>query len=221
MNYLGTLRTRRVADYVSLASGDAQFDLPLGDPIRLIGVYAYEAATDDGSDITRVQLGNDRNDNYYFDLDWPDFLDFNRNLFGAEIFHTARLLQTDAENWACRIGYIRQVVLEPIYSPSDANDTFSTFNASAYLGDRVTIQIRDADITAGAETFVVATADYRIQATAFGKSPSFFGVIPFHYQDEPENYLPAPKDSKVRLTLTQGGAGGTIRPLVQTVKRYS
>lgn len=219
--YMGTLTTKRIKDFTSLAAGDDLTDLPRNNPIRAIGVYAYEANTADGTDVTRVQLRANNGERVLFDADWPNFLDINRNLFGCEIFHTARLLQTDAETWDCRLGYVRQVVIEPIYTPSDANDTFSTFNASGYTGDRITIQIRDADVTAGAETFAVATADYRMQVTAYGKSPSFFGLIPFLYQDVKDWYLQSNQYSKLELLLTQGGAGATVRVSLQELRQFN
>lgn len=220
LNYGGTLVTRTIKAFTSVASGDDTTDIDIQDPIRLVAIYAYESATEDGTDVTRVRLEANSGEYDVWQGDWQNLLDYNRSMFWANIRHTARLLNTDAETWLSRLGNIKHYNIEPLYTPSTANDTFSVFVVSAIAGDRLTFKISDVDVTAGSETHADATADYALYVSAEGDSPSYFGCIPFFAYDEPQYYLNPKAYDKLRLILTQGGAGATVRNSIQFLKRY-
>lgn len=217
-SYLGTLITKTIKAFTSAASGDDATKLSLLNRIRNIGIYAYEANVSDLTDITRVLLRANAGDQILFDADILQFYQLNRELFGAEIVHTARLFAQDNDTFDTRIGNIAVWDISIALAMSDANDTFSLVNIDAYTGDRVVIGLQDADITAGAETFATRATDTELYITTRSFGPSYFGLIPFMYVDAPEGYLNTLAYSELEVVLTQGGAGADTRISTQELE---
>lgn len=220
LNYAGTLKTRRINTFTSVASGDQEVELPDNLDIRAIGVYAYEAAVADGTDVTRVVLEDKSTGKKLFDADWDDFIHINRELFGSEVSHTIRAFLQDTETLNTRIGEILGLDVTYLGDVTLATDLFELVRVDTITGDRLTFNLSQVDVTAGAEDIVTHAVDEDVLVTVHGKSPSYFGLIPFMYQDVREAYLRTANYGKPTVILTQGGAGATCYVSIQEAKSY-
>lgn len=220
LNYAGTIVTRTVEAFTSVASGDNTTDIDILDPIRAVGVYAYEASVEDGTDVTRVRLEANSGEFDIWQGDWKNLIAYNKSLFWGRVVHNAHLLLTNNETWNCRLGNVKQFSIEVLETTDLADDSFQLFRVDAITGDLLTFDGADVDITADSEVITATSADSDLYVSVEGDSPSYFGLLPFYMNDEPGSYLNPREFDKLRLILTQGGAGATVRNSIQFVKTY-
>lgn len=220
LNYAGTLVTRTIESFTSVASGDNTTDVDILDPIRAIGVYGYEAAVEDGTDITRVRLEANSGEYDLWQGDWQDLLDYNKTLFWSMIEHNFHAFLHDTDTLLTRLGHIQSLSVTVNEDVVVASDTFPVVNVDTITGDRLTFNVSTATIAAGSEALTALTSDQDLLVSAKGDSPSYFGLLPFMHQDEPGGYLNPRNYDKLRLILTQGGAGATVRNAIQFLKTY-
>ena len=119
-----------------------------------------------------------------------------------------------------RHGDIRGWAIHSTIPDVDATDVFYLHKVDGVSGDQLTLCIMAADITAGAETFVTYATDSDVYIQVWGKSPSYFGVIPYDYNDTPGSYLFTGAYGKPTVIMTQGGAGAAVYVSVQEFKVY-
>lgn len=220
LSYKGTLTSRTIKAFTSLASGDDPTKITVADPIRRISVYAYEAATEDATDITRVRLVANSGEYDLFACDWQDFLDLNRYKHYADIPHSAILLWADTNLFLSRIGHVKAVALNNFFIDDQAGDITYPRQISAITGDQLTLNASAIDTTEGAATHVTDPTARVNFITVRGDSPSYFGFIEFAATDYGAGYLDPNEFSDLQLVLTQGGAGGNIRIGVQCLHQY-
>jgi hypothetical protein len=218
--YRGTLVTRRVKEITTVASGEDATILNNAFPMRAIGVYVYEANTEDNTDVATISLeANDRRVKL-FTLDWPEFLSFNETLFGAhEIIHNFNLLWQNADTIDVRLGRILSWSLSPVVASEIGTDTNLVATISALTGDRMTLSSSIVTETTTTTPEAADTTDRRYQLSVRGRGPSFFGIIPFLYQDSPDGYLKSNEYSNLTLFATQAGAGGTYSVITQELQQ--
>ncbi len=219
LTYGGTLITRTIKNFTSIASGDEATNIDIMDPIRAVGIYAYEAGIEDGVDITRVTLEANNGEYNLLSVDWDNFLQMNRHLFGARIVHNFRTLVQNNDTMNVRLSAIKQWSLALLETPSVAADTFLVYRIDAIAGDLLTFAGAEADITAGAETFTDHATDNPIYLSVEGETPSYFGLIPYFQNDEGAGYLNPALFDKLRLLLSQGAAGAAVRISLQYLKQ--
>jgi hypothetical protein len=217
--YKGTLVTRRISEDTSAASGELAKELPTSFPYRFIGVYAYEAATEDGTDVTRVELlANDRRLTL-FSADWPEFLSITAAMLGgAQVAHAMRLLAQDNDTIDVRHGNIRSYSLALHEAAEIGTDTDLIAGVDANTGDRMTLAMSVVTETTTTTPIATDSTDRDIFLTVWGLVPSFFGLIPFFQKDEPAGYLPSSDFDKLEAVLTQGGAGATVSVITQELQ---
>lgn len=218
--YRGTLVTRRIEQFTSAASGDKSVELPPDTTIRNVGVYAYEAAIEQGVDITRVQIRDTAKDIGYFDADWPDFVNVGYMGRNSLIRHAARLFLQDTDTWATRLGNIERYGLQVFEDVSIANDTFIVFRADTVAGDTLTFNSSLAKLTAASEDLTARATDDDVFAWAEGKGPGHFGIAPFGWHADPERWLKTADLSKPFVILTQGGADADVRVSIQELRTF-
>jgi hypothetical protein len=221
LNYQGTLITRTVEDFDSAASGDNVTDIDITDPIRAVGIYAYEAGVEDGTDITRVRLEANSGEYDIFAGDWFDLLEYDKMLFWSRIVHNFRLFAQNNDTIDTRLGRIRQYSIELNENSEIAADQSLQYTIDAIAGDRMTFAGSLLDIVAGSEEVAADATDRDIYLSVEGDSPSYFGLIPFMMIDEPNFYLNPKEFDKLRLILTQGGAGADVRVSLQFLKNLT
>jgi len=220
LSYNGTLVKRRIRSFTSALSGEEEIELPGNSIIRAVGVYAYEAGIADGTDITDIDFEDKSSGKSYFAAGWDDFIHYNQQLFGCEINHHAVLLLANDEVWNSRIGEVLNYSVEEFDTPDPATDNWNIARVDAITGDELTFALANADITAASEILTDQTADVTLKVTVTGKSPSYFGLIPFNHEDQPSAWLDTGGLGKPTVILTQGGAGASIYVSVQEYKRF-
>jgi len=219
--YLGTLITKTIKVFTSVASGDEPTDVDVFDSVRAIGVYAYENNVADGVDINRVRLVANGGEFDIFQGDWDNFTEFNRQNFGCDITHRFKLLAQDTDVLATRLSDPREYSVSNGTITDIAGDIFVIAGLITPTGDNLTLSIGDGDITAGAETYVTSVTNRIYYVSVTGRSPSYFGLIPYMWPDEPQGYLKVNDYNKLELILTQGGADAAVRISVQTLKQVA
>lgn len=221
LTYRGTLVTVRRKEITTAASGQDITEIIRRFPIRLIGLYCWESATEDGVDVTRVELLANSGVKTLYAADWPEALSGNRELFGMGfVRHQMRLLSKDAEVIDTRIGRISEqsaLISETAEIGADTNLIFTT---TTIAGDRLTItqSVVTETTTTTPEAADTVLRDVFLAVGTFG--PSFYVVLPFHMPDVPESYLPATAYNKLEVYATQGGAGGTYGVTVQELATF-
>lgn len=209
-DYLGTLTHKTLKAFTSAASGDDQTLIPRGNLLRQLLVFAYEAAIEDGVDITNVKLDLNNDEQILFNLAWNDLN--NVNAFTNWVNHEENImaLTTDAQTKATDVARIKSVSVSSQAAMSDANDTFELVKVTTVAGDTITIDQKAADITAGAETFATEATLRNTFIQVVGEGLSHAVVCDFSQAGE-QNLLNTSQYEQVRLTLTQGGAGAAVR----------
>ncbi len=218
--YKGTLKCRQLKAFTSLASGDDETELPDGIDIRNIGIYAYETAVADGTDITKVILEDKASGEKLFESDWPQLMDLSRELHGASIIHDFELFALDNDTLATRMGEIQGWSIEATIPDVDATDIFYLAKFDAIAGDRLTLCYMKGTIVAAGESLATQATDGQIFVRVWGKSPSYFGLIPYDYMDVPGTYLKTSSYGKPTVVLSQGGADAAVKVSVQELKFY-
>lgn len=217
--YIGTLATRTIKTFTTAASGDDETDITIRNPIRAIGIYAYEPGIAFATDITRIRLVANSGE---FDIFWADAIDFeamNHLLFGGNIDYSAILFLQDADTWDSRISRIAAWSLAIEADVSVSGDTFEIIQVDTVAADRLTFNAAQADITAGAETFTDFATDQALRINVRGLMPSFFGLMPFGYNGDVSEYLNPRDYSDLRVILTNGGVGADARISIQELLR--
>ena len=98
------------------------------------------------------------------------------------------------------------------------NDEFNGVFVDGIAGDTLTFDAFNIDVTAGSETVTALTADEAIFASAWGKSPSYFGFIPFVGEDNPKGWLDTSLFGKPTVIHTNGNAAGAAYVSIQEVR---
>ena len=216
-DYRGTLSHKTVRAFTSAASGDDQTLIPRGNLLRQVMVYAYEAAIEDGVDVTRVKFDLNNEERVPYNFAWNDLRDINS--YSNWVVHTENILafcaDTDVVN--TKVSKIQSVNVAEKFVYTLATDLISFRRATVTAGDAVTIEGSTAKLTAGTEDL---TADATARATYLsvtGEGLSYAVVLDFSSLGE-QSILNTSEFDQVRLTLTQGGAGADVRVSTQEVR---
>lgn len=216
----GTLVTRRINAYTSVASGEQEIELPSNSMIREIGNYVYETNLADGTNVSKVVLEDKASGMKLFEADWDDFIHLNRELYGAEIVHMWRLLAQNNDTLKTRIGEMLGYDIDVHHAVDTTDDSFQIARIDTHTGDQITLDVNDVDVTAGSEVIGAHAADLDIFLKVVGKSPSFFGLIPFDYGPESGGYLNTADFGKLAVIHTQGNAGAACYVSIRELRRF-
>ena len=220
LNYRGSLITRRIKNFTSLASGEDETEIPTRNPLRAIGVFAYESAIADNVDITKLVFSDRATGKEMFSAGWDDFANLNYLLFGSNIEYMYNLLIQNNDALNTRIGNVLFHALSTMVVSDLSDDSFQRTVVDAIAGDQLTFDSADVDVTAGSEVITANTVDLRVQALVKGKFPSNFGLIPFLYDDNWEGWLDLKDAGRPVVTLTQGAAGAEVNISIQEGRRF-
>jgi len=215
--YLGTLTHKTLRSFTSAASGDEQTLIPRGNLLRQLLVFAYEAAIEEGVDITNVKFDLNNDEQVRANIPWLDLNNINK--LDNWVLHKESILAftKDTDTIDTDVARIKSASVSSQATMSDANDTFEITKVTTIAGDRVTIDQKAADITAGAETFATDATGRNTILTVEGEGLSHAVVIDFSKAGD-QNLLNTSNFDQVRLTLTQGGAGANVRVSTQEVR---
>lgn len=216
-DYLGTLSTKTIRNFTSAASGDEQTLIPRGNLVRQIMVYAYEAAIEDGTDITRVKMDVNNNERVMWDMAWRDLQDVNK--YDNWIIHEEKIraFVADTDTLDSKVSRIRAVHVSENFAASAANDEIYFRRVASIAGDTLTFEGMKADITAGAEDLTADATGRNVYVTVEGEGLSHGVILDFAKAGE-EAVLNSSEYDQVRVTLTQGGAGADVRISTQEIR---
>jgi len=216
-DYRGTLSHKTVRAFTSAASGDDQTLIPRGNLLRQVMVYGYEAAIDDGTDVTRVKFDLNNEERVPYNIAWNDLRDLNS--YSNWVVHEENIVafcaDTDVIN--SKVSRIQHVGVSEKFVYTLANDLISFRRVTSITGDALTIEGSTGKLTAGAEDL---TADATARATMLqvkGEGLSHAVILDFAGLGE-QSILNTSEFDQVRLTLTQGGAGADVRISTQEVR---
>jgi phosphotransferase system IIB component len=193
--YGGTLVHKTIKAFTSAASGDDQTLLPRGNNLRQLLVYAYEAAIEDGVDITRVKFDLNNQERVLVDAKFSDIQGVNK---------IDRWVKHEEEILCAR-------------DTTEVENTFVSRIASVNLQTTTAADIIQATVIAGDAVTVTGTITTPFHMAVVGYGVSHAAVLDFAKQGE-QNLLNTAEFDQLQLTLTQGGAGADVRVSTQEVR---
>jgi len=217
--YQGTVKTTNVRAFTTAASGDEEVDLPRGLPYWRMIVSAYEAAIEAGTDVTNVKLDVNNLEKVYINSPWDDLAELNQIWYNLWPEYVAHLFRSDTDTVATMLSNIQSYSLDVHEDVSITNDTFVLDRIDTIAGDTITINSSEADITAGAEDLTAYTTDHDMMLRVLGRGLPHAVVLDFERMLA-AGVLESSAFDRVRLTLTQGGAGGAGRVLLQEIRKF-
>lgn len=215
--YLGTLTHKTLRAFTSAASGDEQTLIPRGNLLRQLMVFAYEAAVEPAANITNVKFDLNNDEQVRANIAWNDLNNINALDNWVNHVETILAFTKDTDTIDTDVARIINVSVSSQATMSDANDTFELTKVTTIAGDRITIDQKAADITAGAETFATDATGRSTLIRVEGEGLSHAVVLDFAKSGE-QNMLNTAQFDQVRLTLTQGNAGAAVRISSQEVR---
>jgi hypothetical protein len=193
--YGGTLVHKTVKAFTSAASGDDQTLLPRGNMLRSLLVYAYEAAIEDGTDITRVKFDLNNQERVLVDAKFVDLQHVNR-----------------VERW---IHHVEEILCAR--DTTEVENTLVSRISCVQLQTTTAADIIQATVVAGDAVTVTGTITTPFWMHVDGYGLSHACVVNFAEQGE-ANLLNTSEYDQLQLTLTQGGAGADVRVSTQEVR---
>lgn len=218
-DYRGTLSHKTLSAFTSAASGDNQTLIPRGNLLRQLLVYAYEAATEDGVNITRVKFDLNNNERQMYDIAWKDLQDINR--FDGWVEHEESILAftVDGDTIDTEVARIKSAFAVGQATFDDANDEVYLRYVKTIAGDRITMEGVKEDTTAGAESASADATGRNTQVFTRGSGVSHAVVLDFAKAGD-DQLLNTSQYDQVRVTLTQGDAGADVRISSEEVRVF-
>jgi len=215
--YRGTLSHKTVRSFTSAASGDDQTLIPRGNLLRSVLIYAYEAATEDGLNISRVKFDLNNEERVPFNIAWKDLQDLNSYENWITHIENIKAYCADTDTIDSKVAKIQSVSVAENFVYTIATDLLQFRRVTVLAGDRLTIEGSQGKWTAGTEDL---TADVTARSTLLrvvGEGLSHAVILPFADLGE-ENVLNTSEFDQVRVTLTNANAGGDVRISTQEIR---
>jgi hypothetical protein len=216
--YRGTLSTKTAKAFVAAASGDDQTYLPKGNLLRQVLIYAYEAGTEDGGAITRVKLDLNNGERELFNIAWNDLSDMNTYENWVNHTENIRAVLADTDTLATGVARIGVVNVSENVAGVVATDDIYFRRVTAIAGDTLTIEGTKSHTTAGAEDLTADATGRNTYVSVQGRGLSHAVVLDLSGAGE-SALLNTSNYDQIRLTLTQGNAGGVVRVSTQEVRQ--
>lgn len=220
LSYEGTLALRNLYTHTSVASGDENFDMPGESILRGIGMYCYELAIAEDTDITKIVFKNRRDQQILAELGYDDFIHMTQEEFGGFCERHITDLAQNNDTVVTLMGEILSAIAKPRTAVDTTGDVLVSVIIDAISGDQLTYDVGSVDITAGAETITALASDQIIDCIVKAKFPSHFGALMFNKPDSRVGYWNERDDGNIRLIATQGGAGATVKVSVQELQDW-
>jgi len=206
----GYLRTTQIKSFTTAASGDEVLQLSRLNPYTDLMVYAYEAAIEDGLNITQVELSIDNGRLIPFTGRWVDIQEENQVVLDLDPIEELRAFRADNTTIETRLGRIAAAQITALVdNPAAVSYPFYTVAAAA--GGQLTTS---GVLVAGSALAGTLDATARVLLVrARGQGIGNAIHIPFIYAGRGSlaGVLQAPSFDELKLTLTQGNAGAATR----------
>jgi hypothetical protein len=208
--YLGTISTKTVRAFTSAASGDEPTLIPRGNLLHSLMVYAYEAAIEAQTDISRVKFDLNNDQIQMFNIAWNDLNDINKHDNWVCHVENIRALLADTNTLDTDVERITHVNSQEQFAIDDAGDEIYFRRPLSWVGDRVTFEGDEIDATAGSELIQADAVARNTMVSVEGEGLSHAVVLDFAKAGE-SSLLNTSQFDQVRLITTQAGAGADVR----------
>jgi hypothetical protein len=217
--YRGTLGHKTLYAFTTAASGDEQVPISRGNLLRSVLVSCYEAGIEDGVDLTNVKFDLNNGERVLFDIAWKDLQDWNTQ--DNWIFHEEHILAFLSNDDVINSDVARIVDAQahPQTAVLAASDIEYQARIDAIAGDQLTFDAYTMTIAAGSEVAAADTTDRNVLVYVRGIGFSHAVVLDFAKHGE-AGLLNTQLADQIRLTLTQGAAGGAARVSTQEVRVF-
>lgn len=217
--YQGTLVSRIIENFTTAASGDKTIELPQRWPYRALLVRCYEAAIEDGVDITNVEFSLNNAERTPVNLSWSELHRLNMSLRPCFAERSGWFFRADTDTVDTLISRLRDVVVS-------AQVAENTAQVTTIAGDRLTLKVNAQATQAvdegGAATYTIhadQATDGAIRYRVLGEGLPYTVFVPLNAIDGPP-YFDSNSWDEVELVLTQGAAGGDTDVILQEVQRF-
>jgi len=217
--YEGTLVSRIIENFTTVASGDKVVKPPQRWPWRSLLVRCYEAGIADGTDIDNVEFSLNNGQRTPLDLSWDELHNLNQSLRPVFTRRNGVLYRADTDTVNVLVSRIRQVEVS-------AESAEKSVQVTGIAGDQLTLKVNDQSTQdvdeGGSGTYTIhddETSDQVIRYSVMGEGLPFAIFVPLNVYDEPP-YFDSNAWDEVELTLTQNAAGGDVDVLLQEVQRF-
>ena len=194
----GFIMTKEIFSFTTAASGDQIVDLPLDYPYLSLMVSDLETGIVCGTDINNIKLSLDFDKVIPFDISAADLIALNVQRYGFAIQDIEILPDTTFSVNCDTYKYTRAFAGEP---GATAKMAITTVTAEQIAGTMTTGETGD------------------IHITTMGACPHSCMFIPFGDGKDLEDFLDVKEFKSARLVLTQGGAGGAGKVVIQQLRK--
>lgn len=203
----GYMTAKEEYSFTSAASGTEKIDLPTDYPYRMLLQRAFETGIGLNTDVSNIKVNCDGGRFVPVDMDMLDITQLNGDMFGKfEIPYD--LLRTDADVVSVHLHDVREFFLNAV------ND-LDVGSIDAQTIDQLTIQL--LSLTA-VPAIAKSAVDTQLKLKVGGYAPFGSVLVPITNPNDETTFFPANEYDKVKLELTQGGAGGACQTILQQIR---
>ena len=211
----GFIKTHEIKSFTTAASGDKDIELPLGHPYMGLYVYCYESGVADGTDITELKIDVEDGTLIPFTAKWQELQEENAKFFRVDPKIEIVAFKTNDDTLETWTGTLKNCVLTLSHSLTIGTDDTPHYVVKSVSGGQITFQGYLIEGSGSWSANSADTTDRTIYVVAEGYSVGNAVYIPFFKEDRTLETFESGKYSKVELVLTQGGAGGACRVVLQ------
>lgn len=204
---------RRLNKYnnTSLASGDIEIDLPRGNPYEAIMVYAHESGIAMHTDISDIKLELNDGALVWMDGSVVDLARENHIALGLDPEASLLTFSLDADTIETYLDYLHSVVLTPGDVATVGTTDTPHAGVATVTGGLITPQMVTIEGSGTWAANAALAADYDWWVTAHGIGLGKAVVLDFAEYIADGQPFESNRWSKIKLVLTQAGAGAQIR----------
>jgi len=215
-DYRGTLKTHRVKQFTTAASGDKSVELVAKYPLYRCYIYAFESGTAEGSPISKVSFELNNGERVIRKGRWVDLQRVNTVELGLKTALGGVALRADDDTIETRCGRINSIHLA-VEEDLGATDDRTLVYPASISGGKVTLSMV---VVEGSGTWAAGTLQTSAKPVHWYADGGIVGntvCFPFDILLGMDNLLNTGEFDKVELILTQANADAEVDVLVQEV----
>lgn len=209
--FSGFFRRLNKYNITSVASGDLEIELPRGNPYEAIMVYAHESGVAMHTDISDIKLELNDGALIWMDGSTVDLCRENQVFLGLDPEMSGLFFSQAAETMETYLDYLHSMSFAPGAVATIGTSATPLKLITSVTGGLITPQgiLKDGDGTQGADIAENADSSYRTMARGVGLGKAV--VIDFADYIAMGQPFDSNQWSKIKLVLTQAGAGAQVR----------
>lgn len=216
-NYQGTITSRIIENFTTAASGVKEITPAQRHRWRRLLVRCYEAAIEDGVDITNVQFDLNDEERVPLNLSWNELHGYN--MLTAPVYTRQKSVRfrADADTVSVLVSRIKAATISHATADDITNDVAYLAKIEAIAGDRLTIGMSAGDFTAASEDLTADTTDRALRLEVVGEGLPYTVEVPINARDEPP-FFDSRQWDEAKVSLTQSAADGDTDVILQEVQ---